>query len=176
MEEVNMVNLGFMGFHCYSVTEDGRVYSHKNNVFIKPRIHNGYWHVNLYNKKCHTVSVHRIVAKAFINGESDNLVVNHIDGNRLNNNLSNLEWVTQRGNVVNAVERGVMYKTFVTISEKTIHDACRLLCDTSKKYLEICKITGLSRTTLKNIASKNAFTHISCQYDFPKRGQGFKYK
>lgn len=172
----NMANMGFMGFPNYSITEDGRVYSHKGHKFLKPRLHQGYLHVNLYNKKCYAFGVHQLVAKAFVKGESDKLVVNHIDGNKLNNTPSNLEWVTQRDNVINAIERGAMYKTFVGIPYKAIHEACKLLCDVRVTYREICRRTGIGLSTLKTIASGKSYTEISCQYDFPKRGKGFKRK
>ena len=52
------------------------------------------------NKKRRNFTVHSLVAKYFVDGYKEGLVVNHIDGNTLNNNPNNLEWVTQRENVV----------------------------------------------------------------------------
>ena len=49
--------------------------------------------------------VHRLVAQAFL-GDHPGLVVNHKDGDRYNNNLENLEWVTQRENVLHAMRAG----------------------------------------------------------------------
>lgn len=53
--------------------------------------------------KMHTI--HRLVAEAFIPKESNNLVVNHIDGDKLNNNVSNLEWVTQSDNIKQSYDK-----------------------------------------------------------------------
>jgi hypothetical protein len=50
--------------------------------------------------------VHRIVAKNFLPNNSAKAQVNHIDGNRLNNKLKNLEWSTPLENMRNSVERG----------------------------------------------------------------------
>ena len=46
--------------------------------------------------------VHRLVAQALL-GDHKGLVVNHKDGNRYNNNLENLEWITQRENVLHGI-------------------------------------------------------------------------
>lgn len=50
--------------------------------------------------------VHRIVAKTFI-GEPDNKQVNHIDGNKLNNNINNLEYCSARDNLIHALNLGL---------------------------------------------------------------------
>lgn len=50
--------------------------------------------------------VHRLVAKEFCQGFQEGLTVNHIDGNRLNNNASNLEWVTHKENMADVKARG----------------------------------------------------------------------
>ena len=50
--------------------------------------------------------VHRLVAKAFIVNSSSKEVVNHIDGNRTNNRIENLEWVTPRENVLHSFKYG----------------------------------------------------------------------
>ena len=47
-----------------------------------------------------TKSIHRLVAEHFVDGYFDGAVVNHIDGNKRNNNASNLEWTTTRDNVI----------------------------------------------------------------------------
>ena len=56
---------------------------------------NGYLEVCVtVGSKRNKFRVHRLVAKEFVSGYSKDLTVNHIDGNKLNNNISNLEWVT----------------------------------------------------------------------------------
>ena len=55
----------------------------------------------------HTDAVHRIVAKTFISNPDNKPMVNHIDGNKLNNNVCNLEWVTCSENHLHAFKTGL---------------------------------------------------------------------
>lgn len=84
----------------YEVFEDGRVYSHKTNRFLKTNISpNGYASVELFNDEgSKRLSVHRIVAEVFIPNPHSYPCVNHKDENKLNNCVSNLEWCTYEYN------------------------------------------------------------------------------
>ena len=59
----------------------------------------GYPMVNLSNKKTMVASVHRLVSEAFIPNPLSKRTVNHKDGDRTNNNVSNLEWATYQENM-----------------------------------------------------------------------------
>lgn len=59
------------------------------------------------NSKSKTLKIHREVAKAFIPNPNNLRVVNHIDGNKLNNNVNNLEWCTDQENVIHAYKTGL---------------------------------------------------------------------
>lgn len=77
---------------------------------LKPHIRNGYKAVCLYNyenKKQLTVNIHRIVAKVFIPNPNNYPSVNHKDGNKLNNTVENLEWVTALQNTDHAFKTGL---------------------------------------------------------------------
>lgn len=95
-------------FHNYLVYEDGRVYSEKSNRFLKPDLNSGYAVVTLFNSGDKLrETVHRIVAKLFCDNSGGFDVVNHIDGNKLNNHYTNLEWCTQRHNNIHAIQTGL---------------------------------------------------------------------
>jgi hypothetical protein len=75
---------------------------------LKPCISNtGYYMVSLCkNQKQHTYTIHKLVMEHFNRCSFDYEVINHIDHNKLNNNISNLEYVTQKENCIKAVEHG----------------------------------------------------------------------
>ena len=92
----------------YSVDEEGNVYSHYSKKMLSQKLSRGYPQVQLYKdgrRKFHYV--HRLVAKAFLNKEDGKSFVNHIDGDKLNNNAGNLEWCTQSENQKHAYELGL---------------------------------------------------------------------
>lgn len=60
-----------------------------------------------YNKKNQTQKVHRLIAKTFIPNEENKSQVNHKDGNKLNNSVENLEWVTNEENHLHAKLNGL---------------------------------------------------------------------
>lgn len=77
----------------YEVSLDGQVRSAKTKQIKSQRINkHGYYCVNLGTGNIHTV--HRLVAKAFLENKSNLPCVNHKDENKLNNSVSNLEWCT----------------------------------------------------------------------------------
>ena len=72
---------------------------------------NGYENVSLWKlNKEYRQLVHRLVAKAFIPNPENKSTVNHIDGIKHNNDLRNLEWVTQSENLIHAAETGLIDK------------------------------------------------------------------
>lgn len=89
-------------FPNYKITKEGKIYSVVNNIFLKPSINtSGYYSLNLWkNKKPYHVMIHQIMAVTFLNHKPNgqNKVVDHIDCNKLNNNIENLQIITQRQN------------------------------------------------------------------------------
>ncbi len=68
----------------------------------------GYPQVSLYIKgKMKTYKIHKLVAKYFIPNPNNYRDVNHIDGNKLNNKISNLEWCTHKDNAIHASKIGI---------------------------------------------------------------------
>jgi hypothetical protein len=79
----------------YYISKCGKIWSKKSNQFMKLRICNGYYMINIGDK---SYMVHRLVASRFIPNPLDKPYVNHINSNKLDNRVENLEWVTQKEN------------------------------------------------------------------------------
>lgn len=87
---------------------NGRSYIQKEKLLKQSFTTTGYKKVELYKDgKRKSFKVHRLVAIAFIPNPDNKPEVNHIDGNKINNNIDNLEWVTSSENSIHAYETGL---------------------------------------------------------------------
>lgn len=101
----------------YLVSNTGKVYSIKRNKVLQPKTDKyGYYCVCLYNGTNKHITVHRLVADAFVQQKENCNIVNHIDCNKKNNNVDNLEWTTVQGNTRHAYE-----------NNKAFHERCKEL-------------------------------------------------
>ncbi len=98
------------GYGNYTVNEKGEITNtNTGRVLRQSRNQKGYCFLVLSNNGFHkTISIHRIVYKTFIGKLIDGLEINHIDGNKSNNSVSNLEQVTKIENMNKAVELGLI--------------------------------------------------------------------
>ncbi len=90
------------GFEDYLISNSGRVYSLKSNKFlaIGNNATGGYYYVDLYkNGKKYRKRVHVAVMEAYSKKPDLFYEIDHIDGNKANNNLNNLEYVTHAENI-----------------------------------------------------------------------------
>jgi len=111
-QQINKIDMEarerFVFFNGYKIYENGVILSKKTGKPLKYRLNDkGYPCVSLSidgkNKFC---KVHRIIALAFIPNPEDKPCVNHIDRDRENYDVSNLEWCTHSENVIHSVENG----------------------------------------------------------------------
>lgn len=101
---------GFEGL--YQVSNMGRVRScfreGTKGGIIKQFVKDRYYKVHIYkNGKQLNFYTHRLVAKAFVINKHNKPEINHIDGNKLNNNANNLEWCNRQENMEHAYRNGL---------------------------------------------------------------------
>ena len=109
-------------YEQYTIDEKGVVISLRSNQPLKPiKANNGYLHVTLSMEdgRSKQVSIHRLVAEHFIPNPYHYPQVNHIDGNKENNVVTNLEWCTPAENIQHALKNNLCKKrTFVSYDDK----------------------------------------------------------
>jgi len=87
-------------FPNYLIYPDGRVYNKKRNHFLNPSLGwRGYINVTLSNNgKGQALKLHRLIAIHYIPNPNNYPMIDHIDGNKTNNSIENLRWVTSMVN------------------------------------------------------------------------------
>jgi len=89
----------------YQVSKEGDIYSCRSRKILSTAgLRSGYPSVSINRK---TYRVHRLVAGTWLPNPENKPCVNHIDGNKKNNKVSNLEWCTHKENMKHAIETGL---------------------------------------------------------------------
>lgn len=147
----------------YSINEHGEVYSYYLDGIKSQHLgKRGYYVTDLslngVRKNC---KVHRLVALTFLENPNKLPFVNHIDSNRLNNNISNLEWCTPLENVQHCIKAGRQVKPYETSSHLdfakvlTIHTFARHSISNTKLGVEL----GCSQPTVCLIKNGKRWPH-----------------
>ena len=140
----------------YKISNFGRVYSVRKNIFKIPDKNNaGYLRIQLADTRNGKLIreryfIHRLVAHYFVVGEFEGATVNHIDGNKLNNNADNLEWVTQKENSIHAQRMGLLDKN-VQFKEKPywwVDERGNALC--FRSMTDLARSVGYCRSSCYN--------------------------
>lgn len=115
-----------------TISWNGRYYYKKERILVPQKNCWGRLQIDLSkNGKVKKYSVHRLVAQTFIPNPENKPEINHIDGNKLNNNIENLEWVTSKENVLHAYRTGLRKS-----SQKNVEHARRMGQSMKKAILQ----------------------------------------
>jgi hypothetical protein len=154
-------------FPNYMITDKGKVYSKISNKYLKNCSDSmGYEIVTLYKyAKKKTRTIHRLVAEAFIENPLNKKEVNHKDGNKQNNNISNLEWVSRSENQKHAFNTGLQKPVRGENhgnSKLKKHDisAIKLLSKTGYKHQVIADYFNVSRRCIGLIIKGQRWAYI----------------
>lgn len=160
---------GFEGM--YQISNKGRVRSldravkqrndsiqiKKGKVLVQTKNHKGYYLVGLNkNNKKYMKSVHRLVALAFIQNPEKKPQVNHIDGNKKNNDSSNLEWVTASENITHAIKTG-LFTHCLKNAKRASNKAKRV----NQKRVSQYGVDGTYIATFKSLVEAERVTSVS---------------
>ena len=95
----------------YEISNYGRFRNKKGKILKLNTNARGYLYCNICTNGIVTkVKIHKLVAEAFVVNKENKDTVNHIDGNKLNNNSNNLEWLTRKENIQHAFKNKLMGK------------------------------------------------------------------
>ncbi len=105
----DIASIEIKGYTKYLIYNNGQIYSKKRKIYLKPSISNGYYRIALSNDNSIITNqqIHILVAKYFCDNFDNKPIVNHQDGNKLNNHYTNLEWVTHSENTKHAYNIGL---------------------------------------------------------------------
>lgn len=144
-----------------------------------PQCH-GYVRVTIRNKrigfkKC--MVVHRLVAMTFIPNPDRLPEVNHINGDKTDNRVENLEWCTAKENILHAFHTGLHKISYGESNPLAKYTECQIrkACEMIESNLSSKKISdevGIPRKLVNSIVAGSTWTAISKDYDFSK----YKYK
>ena len=165
----------FYDFPDYDVTKSGRVISYRRNskgMELKASLNNrGYLCVTLYNNDGKTgFLVHRLVAEVFIRNPKKGEQINHKNGIKTDNRVSNLEWLTCKENIRHAYKTGIVdtsKKSFKgatngnsKLTKKDVLQIRSLYKNPNISTREISESYSISLNYVYNIVKKRNWNHI----------------
>jgi len=156
----------------YEVSNLGRLRSYGRygnlavlKLFVGDR---GYYRKPLYNKitkKSDNFSIHRLVANAFISNPDNKPFINHKDGNKLNNSVDNLEWVTQGENLQHAVKSGTLIldghnNPNAAFTKEQVIEIRKLYSEGNLSCQKIANLYGVSKSPIVNMVAMRTYKNV----------------
>lgn len=162
----------------YRVSNSGKVFSIRSNKLMVARDNGcGYFQVGLNNGKQVYFYVHRLVMISFVGEVAGKPFVNHIDGDKSNNNLHNLEWCTQSENQKHAFRTKLQVhdeeyrksrrlrfqgegSSTAKLTEKDVLDIRRFWADGTHNQFEMSKMYNVTQANISRIVKRLTWKHL----------------
>ena len=162
------------GYENYMITTHGEVFNVNTRKYLKNvEDGRGYYFVTLYKDgKGKNYRIHYLVASHFINNKENKPQVNHIDGNKLNNNVKNLEWATPSENIKHS------WATGLSKSSELQKEKARQMCIELKSKKVIDTLNGKIYKSASDASKKlniNVNTLRGYLTNFRKNTTSLKY-
>lgn len=154
----------------YIIFENGDIYNKYNKKLSPVDNGKGYLIINInINKKRTCKSIHRLLGECFLENPNNYTDINHIDGNRKNNALSNLEWCSHGYNIkhsYNLKNRTALgsHNANCKYSENLVLEICELLSRGFKPT--VIRDLGYPYSLIRQIKQRKTWKHISNNYIF----------
>jgi len=150
----------------YLISNFGRLKSMHNNIIRKPFLKEKRYPKLVLNKngKKYMRYIHRMVAIAFISNPKNKKQVNHIDGNKCNNNVSNLEWNTPSENMQHSIKNKLHPSgekcSWAKLTEKQVIEIRKLSKNSNITHAKLGNIFGINQSAITNIINHKRWKHI----------------
>jgi len=150
----------------YTISNKGVIRSLYTGKIIKQYLNRyGYYQVRLYkNNKPRNCTVHRLVAETFIPNIHNAESVNHIDGNKTNNKVENLEWCSSGENFSKAYHAGLIAKGNLNGNSIFNEEQVRFIRDAYKSgYSErrLARVFNTTHDVIDDIISRKSYSNVS---------------
>lgn len=154
------------GYEAYEVSTLGRI--RKAGLILKQhKNHRGYWNIHLWSDGVsRQFRTHRLVLTVFVRSPHDDEQGGHLDGNKDNNSLSNLDWITAKENSAQRVQHGTQVAHESHPSAKLTVDQVRHIRKMHKHYSTEFGCAALARrfdmhpTTIQQIVKREIWRGI----------------
>jgi len=159
------------GFDGYRIGDDGSVWSKRKIKEKWQRLkpwpnQKGYLQVNLYrNEQGHTRKVHRLVLEAFVGLCPPDMECRHLDGNKINNQLENLQWGTSKENKDDMNKHDMTCKGKRNGQAKLTEEGVVAIRETYRcgniSHRQLAKLYGVSKSAITSLLRKESWKHLS---------------